>query len=436
MTHPILSLILFFCLSVGYNISSVAAQMMKESGPMPPTGLTLAEAIAQALARNRDLAVARSEASVSRGRLQQARIYPHNPELILEGEAGQGTGRENPAPGGNEKRDIWAGRVGIGQVVEVRGQRGLRTRLAESETARADWEVQDTERAVIAATMRAFSDLFLAQERVALTRELLGLITQLKAAAEDLGRAGAVPELDALRAEVERRRAANRLTLEEASAAAAARSLGMIIGAPADAHLRVVGLLLFEPLKGKPEELTAVARSQRPDLKAAEAFVESTAAALHLVRAERFLPSVTLSATYTRGAEWDAYYDRGMVGLSVPLPLINRREGDVAAAEAAVSKAEAQRARTLAEIEKEVAMAFEQYEAVRRVLGEYAERIVPAQEDNLRLIQEGYRLGEFRLTDALLAERDFFETRSAYLDAIAAYNSSLAEIYRATGIRP
>jgi cobalt-zinc-cadmium efflux system outer membrane protein len=125
-----------------------------------------------------------------------------------------------------------------------------------------------------------------------------------------------------------------------------------------------------------------------------------------------------------------------MVGLSVPLPLINRREGDVAAAEAAVSKAEAQRARTLAGIEKEVAMAFEQYEAVRRVLGEYAERIVPAQEDNLRLIQEGYRLGEFRLTDALLAERDFFETRSAYLDAIAAYNASLAEIYRSTGIRP
>lgn len=95
MTHPILSLILFFCLSVGYNISSVAAQMMKESGAMPPTGLTLADAIAQALARNRDLAVARFGVEVNRGKLQQSRLYPFNPELFLDGDIGRGTLRDN-----------------------------------------------------------------------------------------------------------------------------------------------------------------------------------------------------------------------------------------------------------------------------------------------------------------------------------------------------
>ena len=178
MAHPILWLTLLFSLSVNYGGPIAAAQGAKERGPTP-AGLTLVEAIDQAIARNRELAVARSEAAVSRGRLQQARIYPHNPELILEGEAGRGTGRENPALGGNEKRDIWGGRIGIGQVVEIRGQRGLRTRLAEIETARAEWEVRDTEREVVTATMRAFSDLLLAQERVALTRELMGLITRL-----------------------------------------------------------------------------------------------------------------------------------------------------------------------------------------------------------------------------------------------------------------
>jgi cobalt-zinc-cadmium efflux system outer membrane protein len=435
MTHTILWFTLLFFLSLGFGSPSAAAQGAKGQGPIA-AGLTLVEAIERALVHNRGLAVVRSEAEVSRGRLQQARIYPHNPELIIEGDSGRGTGRENPALGGNEKRDIWGGRVGIGQVVEIRGQRALRTRLAEFETVRADWEVRDTEREVVAATMRAFSDLLLAQERVALTRELMDLITQLKTAAEDLGRAGAVPELDALRAEVERRRAANRLILEEVSAAAAARSFAMIIGAPANVSLRVVGLLLFDPLKGKPEELAAAARSVRPDLKAAEAALESAAAALRLVRSESLLPSVTVSATYARGADWDAYYERGMVGLSVPLPLVNRREGDIAAAEAAVRKAEAQRSRTLAAIEKEVATALEQYEATRRVVREYAERIVTAQEENLRLIQEGYRLGEFRLTEVLLTQRDLFETKASYLEAIAAYNRSLAEIYGSTGVRP
>jgi cobalt-zinc-cadmium efflux system outer membrane protein len=433
--HYIISTILV----AGLLMEGAAVAGEQQAAPRlagPQTGLTLNEAITQALARNRDLAVARSEASVSRGRLQQARTYPHNPELILEGEAGQGTGRENPVLGGSERRDIWGGRVGIGQVVEVRGQRGLRTRLAEIDTTRAEWEVRDTEREVIAATMRTFSDLLLAQERLALTREVVNLATQLKNTADDLVHAGAVPELDALRADVERRRIANRLTLEEVSVSTAGRALTLLIGGRTDALLRVTGLLLFEPVKGTMEDLSESARTNRPDLKATEAFVESTAAALRLVRAERFLPSVTLSATYARGAEWDANYDRGMLGLSVPLPLINRREGDVAAAEATVRKAEAQRARTLAGIEKEVATVFEQYEAARRVVGEFVTRIVPAQEKNARMIYEGYRLGEFRLTDALLAERDFFETRSAYLDAIASYNSSVAEIYRATGLKP
>jgi len=432
--HYILSTILVVCLLM--EGAAVAGEQQAAPRLGPQTGLTLNEAITQALARNRDLAVARSEASVSRGRLQQARTYPYNPELILEGEAGRGTGRENLELGGSEKRDLWGGRVGIGQVVEVRGQRGLRTRLAEIDTTRAEWEVRDTEREVTAATMRAFSDLLLAQERLALTREVVNLATQLKNTAHDLVQAGAVPELDALRADVERRRIANRLTLEEVSVSTAGRSLALLIGAGPDAPFRVTGLLLFEPVKGTMEELRESARANRPDLKAAENFVESTAAALRLVRAERFLPSVTLSATYARGAEFDAYYDRGMVGLSIPLPLINRREGDVTAAEATVRKAEAQRARTLAGVEKEVTTVFEQYEAARRVVGEFAERIVPAQEENVRLIYDGYRLGEFRLTDALLAERDFFETRSAYLDAIAAYNRSVAEIYRATGLKP
>jgi len=87
-------------------------------------------------------------------------------------------------------------------------------------------------------------------------------------------------------------------------------------------------------------------------------------------------------------------------------------------------------------MEKEVATAAEQFAAARRVVEEFVARIVPAQEENVKMISEGYRLGEFRLTDALLAQRDLFETRSAYLESISAYNSALAEIYRSTGMKP
>ena len=427
--HYLLSTILVVCLLM--EGAAVAGAQQPTSQPAPQTSLTLAEAITQGLARNRDLAVARFGVEVNRGKLQQARLYPFNPELLLDGDIGRGTLRDN----GSEK-SLAGGRIGLSQVLEVRGQRGLRTRVAELETVRAEWEVRDTEREVVAATMRAFSDLLLAQERLVLTREVVNLATQLKDTADDLVQAGAVPELDALRADVERRRVANRLTLEEASVSTAARTLALLIGARPDTRLRVTGLLLFEPMKGTPEELSESARANRPDLKASEAALESAGASVRLVRAERFLPSVAVTASYSQVLEYESVNQRALLGISTPLPVLNRREGDLSAAEATVRREEAQRNRLLAQIEKEVSNAYEQFTAARRVVGEFVARIVPAQEKNARMIYEGYRLGEFRLTDALLAERDFFETRSAYLDAIAAYNTSLTEIYRATGLRP
>ena len=423
--------IVFFSLCIGWS-GPGWAQTVQESNPGAESGLTLSGAIQEALSRNRDLAVARTELEISRGKLRQARIYPHNPELILEGDAGQGTGREDSA----DRRGLWGARIGLGQVLEIRGQRGLRSRAAESDTARAEWEVQETEREVVSATMRAFSEVLIVQERLALTREMLDLFSRLKGTAEDLARAGAVPELDALRAEVERRRVATRLTLEEGALAAAKGNFSLLIGVPQGSPFRVTGLLLFEPLKEGPQELVATARSRRPDLKADEAALQSAAASLRLIRAERVLPSVTLSASYSRSADYDAYNQRGILGVSVPLPLFNGREGDLAAAEATVRKGEAQRDRTLARIEKEVSIAFEAYAAGQKVVKEFADRIVPAHEENVRLIEQGYRLGEFRLTEALLAQRDLFETRSVYLEAIAAHNRALAELYWATGVRP
>jgi outer membrane protein, heavy metal efflux system len=430
MKHFFFSIVLF-SLCWGWD-GSVGAQTVQESNPGAGSGLTLTGAIQEALARNRDLAVVQTELEISRGRLRQARTYPHNPELILEGDAGRGTGREDSS----DRRGLWGTRIGLGQVVEIRGQQGFRSQVAESDTARTEWEVQEAEREVVSATMRAFSELLIAQERLALTREMLDLFTRLKSTAEDLARAGAVPELDALRAEVERRRVATRLTLEEGALAAAKGNLGLLIGAPQGFPFRVTGLLLYEPLKGGPQELVATARSRRPDLKAEEAALQSAAASLRLIRAERVLPLVTLSAFYSRGADYDAYNQRGILGFSVPLPLVNRREGDLAAAEAAVRRGEAQRARVLARIDKEVFTTYETYSAGQKVVKEFAERIVPAHEENVRLIEQGYRLGELRLTDALLAQRDLFETRSASLEVIAAHNRALTELYWATGVRP
>ncbi len=396
-----------------------------------PAALTLDEAIRQALERNRDLVVARREVDVTRGRLLQARRYPFNPELSVEGSGGQARGREE-----RERRTIGGGRAGLSQVIEVRGQRSLRIQGAEADLGRAEWALRDREREVIAGTTRAFVDLLNAQERLALARELLDLARGLKETADRLVEAGEVPELDALRATVELRRATNRVTQDEAAVATAARALALLVAAPPDVGIQATGPLLLPPIPGTLGELLARASADRPDLRAAQAATDSARAALRLVGAERFIPTVTLSGSYGEDLEFDARARTGILALSVPLPLWNRRDGDVKAAEAEVARLEADRERLRAEVAKDVVTAYRQFAAATQIVEEYVQRILPGQEQAARLIREGYRQGEFRLTEALLAQRDLFEARSAYLEAIATYNTTRTDLQRAIGLRP
>ena len=395
-----------------------------------PIRITLAEALEQALARNRDLTVARREVDVGQGRLRQARRYPFNPLLVIEGEAGRAVGREE-----SDRRGVGGGKIGLEQVIEVQGQRGHRVRGAEADLARTEWQARNAEREVIADTTRAFAELLVAQERALLAQDGLRLATRLRDVAKELVGAGDVPELDQLRAEVEVRRAANRVTREDALRQTTVRELALLTGTPAAAELTAAGPLLLDPLPGDLDSLIAQARAQRPDLKAAEAAVESARAAAALVRAERFLPSLTLSASYGEGLEFDSRSRLALFGVSIPLPLWNRRDGDVTAAEAEAAKQEAERDRLLARIDKEVVAAFHQFGAARQVVQDYLERIVPAQEENTRLVEHGYRLGQLRLGEALLAQRDLADARAAYLEAVAAYNAARAELGKATGQR-
>jgi cobalt-zinc-cadmium efflux system outer membrane protein len=399
-------------------------------GALPGNQITLADALKEALDRNRDLAVSRRDIDISRGRLQQARRYPFNPELVVDGETGSTLGRED-----SQRRGVGGGKIGLSQVVEIRGQRGLRVRGAEVQVGKAEWATRETEREVAADTTRAFSDLVLARERLGLAQETLTLATGLRDAARRLVDVGDAPEIDLLRTEVEVRRAVNRVRQEEAGVRAASSALGLLIGASADAVFVASGTLLLPPVPGTLEQLLADARRSRPDLRVAEANIESARAARALVEAERFVPSVTLSASYGDKLDFDGRTKVALFGVSIPLPFWNRRDGDLQAAQAEVARQEAERERVLARMDKEIVTAFRQFAATLQVVEEYVRQIIPAQEQNVQLIDQGYRAGQLRLTDALLAQRDFIEVRTAYLDAIASHNAAQIELQRVAAVQ-
>ena len=390
--------------------------------------LSLPEAVALALSNSPELAVERRQIDIAKGELTKARVYPLNPVLEV-----------NPAYGSGKLRDVNktvgtnAFDVAVYQTLQIKGQWGLRIQKAAADLDRTGWTVTDAERRIRADVTKAFNDVLIAQERVKFFGEIVALNQELFNISQQLFEAGAVPRLDALRAEVELRRALNDRTAEERSLLAARKELNLLMGRPSDFVPQTVGPLLFSPGEMDLMRLKRTAIESRPDLKATRAGLQAVERELAIAKAERFFPEVAVSVGYSNDLAIDGRDQRVLFGIAIPLPLFNRRQGEIEIALGERSRLTAAVTFVGARIDKEVAQAYERFVASQRIVEEFVKRIVPQQEENFRLLREGYEAGQFRLTDVLLGQREFIEGRLRYLDAAAQYNLFAVELERAIG---
>jgi len=190
---------------------------------------------------------------------------------------------------------------------------------------------------------------------------------------------------------------------EEAVVQTVVRNFVLFVGVFADATLIATGSLFFEFVPGILEEFSNRVRSDWPDLKAVDAAIESVRAVRAFIEVDRFVSSVTLSVSYGEVLDFDSRSRLVLFGFSFFLSFWNRCEGDLEAVRADIVKQEAERERVLARIDKEVVTAFRQFASVRQVVEEYVKQILFAQEQNVGLVEQGYRGGQLRLTEALLA---------------------------------
>jgi len=413
-------------------LAPLAAGVSAATATEAPVNITLQQAVSEALVGNPSLAVERRDVDIAKGIRRQAGIYPFNPELEAEGGAGRARDRVDK----DDRRGVDAKSVGLSQTIWLQGQRGIRVRGADAGLLRATRSVQDAERQVVADVLKAYGDLLLSQERLGLAQEILGVVQNVRGAAQKLFEADAVPELDVFRADVEVRKAENRVVSEERGLATARRELALLIGRAVADPLRAVASSPVLPPSGNLEALRSQALGARPDLTAALAAVDAARAEVDLVRAERFLPEIKVGVKYESAREFDSISHSGFLTLSVPLPLWNRRDGDLDRARAEVAKNQAQVELTRRRIEKEISIAVQQVDASRQIVDRYGRSILPQQERNFGLLREAYTIGEIRITDVFVGQREFIESREAYLEAVSTFNAATADLYRALNARP
>lgn len=374
--------------------------------------LTLEQAVALTLSASPQLRSAAHTVAIAEGARLQAGLRP-NPELSLLREG---------ASAASGRTDTYQ----LSQPIELGDKRGARIRLAEHEQALARGEVGVTAAEVRASVTAAYLDALTAQEHVDLARESLSLAAKATNAAGRRVAAGKISPLEQTRSSVAEAGARLELSQAQADAALARRRLAACWGSTEPEQRPLVtpdlNLAAIPPLPALQARLEASPQMQRARLQVAR-----EAAQVALAKADR-VPDVTL----TLGRKTDSLSNASqtVVGVSMPLPLFNRNQGNLLSA-----LRRADKARTDAEVEylratQALADAHQRATVAQEQLDSMRQEILPAAQSAFNAAVTGFELGKFGFIDVLDAQRTLFQSRAQYLAALSARYRSLADLER------
>lgn len=392
--------------------------------------VTLQEIMTIARESNGDLKALREEVGIGESGKIRAGLYP-NPVLDLEGITGTLTGSSS------ENRAS----IGVSQEFLLGGKREKRMAVAETEMARFAGRIKDAERLLLLEVKLGFYDLLMAESRLDMARKSQELNNQLLQITRERFAAGDIAELDVNLAKVETARSKGREIEAERELVPARQRLLSLMGEPALTDWKITGNPETKPFTEGLAELKDLALRNRPDLQAVGAEKNKGEAELSLARAER-LPNVTAgvgfswerSETPLGGlAERNTDYLIGFK-LSVPIPYFDQNQAGVREAQARKSSADIRRAFVRQSIEREVEVAHARLVSAEKSLDIYAQEIIPQLTENLKLVQEAYRLGETGILAVIEEQKKFFDVNDGYLTALYSWNSAVAKLEAAVGV--
>lgn len=369
----------------------------------PPTvsvsrGMTLADALRLAEERSPVIAAAQADVAAAEGRTLQAGLRP-NPEASLEFE---NFGGQRSYSGFDSTETTLA----LSQRFELGDKRRSRRNAAGAlvDTARIRLAVA---RAEIAKEVRdGFAQAMAARERLVLAEENKERASELSRVASELVDAGREPPLRALRAEADLSGFEAELETARAEYEASRRALAVIWG---DADIgELTGELAAEeaPSGAVDPEMSLDVRLAAAELHAAELGARREASAGR--------PDVTAELGIRRFEE-----DRSQAaifGLSIPLPINDRNQGNVAAARSEAVSSAARLARARAEAARQILVAENSRRAAdARLLT--LERAVSRTAEALGLAKRGYEAGKFSLLDVLDAQEAHSTNQSNLIEA-------------------
>ena len=407
-------------------------------GQAPGTSrITLDEAIQMALQHNHNLLAARTTIPQAEAEETTANLRP-NPSLFADWEylpLGSPAHQNPNLYGGHSTSDYLhdntEGDIGLSYLLERGKKRQHRLQAAKDITAQTRSLVTDNERGLTFSVASLFVSVQLAQSTIELAEKDLKSFQKTVELGELRFNKGAISEDDYLKIKLQLLQFETDYQQAELAKIQALSDLRQLLGYESvSADYDVAGPFDYQPLNGNLEDFQLKALQNRPDLRAAQQGVTAARSQYELQRAIG-KPDVTVQGNYSHVNAINAATVYG----SIPLPIFNRNQGEIARTRFAIIQAQEQEKATNGQALTDVRDAYDGLRVSDRIVRLYRSGYLDVAQKDRDIAEYAYQRGAVSLLDFLDAERNYRATQLAYRQALASYLLALEQLRQAVGTR-
>ncbi len=396
----------------GHEMMKMPDAEKSPQGEATGTVMSLEDFERMALEKNPTLAQAEAAIRSAEGRGRQAGQFP-NPVIGYAGEE-----LVFRAPGQTSEHGVF-----VEQMIPLGGKLGKSRRIFAREKDVAEVNAAAQRQRVLNSVRVLYYDALGAQRLVELRTDLARLSNEAVGITKELANVGQADRPDQLEIEIEAQRAEIDVLRAQNDREAVWRELAVMVNNPELKMTRLAGNL--EEAGDALDEgalLTTLLRDS-PEVKSAQASVERARAVLVRARAEP-IPDLFVRGGVAYNNELLEQDRRkkgteGRIEVGVSVPVFNRNQGGIAAAEAELAISEKEVERLQLVLRARLGLGFREYRNAQQMAERYRTQIVPRARTAYEMYLSNFRQMAASYPQVLIAQRTLFQVEVEYARALS-----------------
>jgi outer membrane protein, heavy metal efflux system len=391
-----------------------STQQDQQAGPV----MRLEDLEAMALKNNPTLAQAVATIRAAEGRRRQAGLLP-NPVIGYFGEELSFRALSQTSEHG----------IFVEQRIPLGGKLSKSKQIFAREREQAEIQAEAQKQRVLNSIRVLYFDALGAQRLVELRTDLARLSREAAEVSEELFNVGQADKPDLFEIQIEAQRAEIDRLKALSDREQVWRLLAAMVGNPELKPTRLVGNLEEGISTLNQETLLTTLLRESPEIKSAQVGVERARAVLARAKAER-APDLFLRGGIAYNNEILDEDNRkigpeAVLEAGISVPIFNRNQGGIAAAQAELEIAERELQRLQLTLRTRLALSFREYSNASQVVEKYRTQVVPKARTAYEMYLSNFKQMAASYPQVLIAQRTLFQVQVEYSRSLIALRQSM-----------